>query len=157
MSCFCPIPHLRELADAGVVAGDGVHFRDELLEVGVGKVIERELRDRARHLLRRLEVARVALRQRRLREVELEEHHRRRLVRAPSLQGVQPCDGLVDVRLVAELLAVCGELAGRCREQQPVERRPRRLREPPDVVIGQVRRRLRRLATVQRATARWRC
>src|SRR5687768_436273 len=47
-----------------VVAGNGVHFRDELLEIGVGKVVERELRHRSRDLLRGLEVTRIPLGQR---------------------------------------------------------------------------------------------
>ena len=49
----------------------GLDARHELLEIRVGQAVQRQLRDTARHLLRRLEAARIAARHRRSRQREL--------------------------------------------------------------------------------------
>ena len=78
------------VGDASDVGGiDRRHARNELREVVVRQAVQRELRGGARHLLRRLEVARVAARQRAPRERELlvggrsRSPDRRQLRRAP--------------------------------------------------------------------------
>ena len=52
------------LSDASdLVGGDGAHVGNELLEVRVRQIEQRELRDRTRDLLRGLEIPWVAARQ----------------------------------------------------------------------------------------------